>query len=47
MLLMTGCSHQDDGDVTGLMFGASAVAATGIKPSGAAPVMSPLEHNPQ
>lgn len=46
MLLMTGCSHQDD-DVTGLPFGASAVAAIEIKPSGAAPVMSPLQHNPQ
>lgn len=46
MLLMTGCSHRDD-DATGLLFGASAVAATGIKPSGTAPVMSALEHNPQ
>lgn len=46
MLLMTGRSHQDD-DVTGLLFGASAVAATGIKPSGTAPVISALEHNPQ
>lgn len=46
MLFMTGCIHQDD-DATGLLFGASAVAATGIKPSGTAPVMSPLEHNPQ
>lgn len=45
MLLVTGCSHQDD-DVTGFLFGASAVAATGIKPSGTAPVMSPLEHSP-
>lgn len=45
MLPMTGWSHQDDGDVTGLLFGASAVAATGIKPSGTAPVMSPSLHN--
>lgn len=42
---MTGWSHQDDGDVTGLLFGASAVAATGIKPNGTAPVMSPLLRN--
>lgn len=46
MLLMTGCSHWDD-DVTGLLLGASDVAAIGIKPSGTAPVMSALEHNPQ
>lgn len=45
MLPMTGWSHQDDGDVTGLLFGASAVAAAGIKPNGTAPVMSPLLHN--
>lgn len=46
MLLVTGCSRRDD-DVTGLPFGASAVAATGIKPSGTVAVMSALEHNPQ
>lgn len=45
MLPVTGWSHRDDGDVTGLLFGASAVAAAGIKPSGTAPVMSPLLHN--
>lgn len=45
MLPMTGWSLKDDGDVTGLLFGASAVAATGIKPNGAAAVMSPLLHN--
>lgn len=45
MLPVTGWSHQDDGDVTGLLFGASAVAATGIKPRGTAAVMSPLLHS--
>lgn len=45
MLPVTGWSHRDDGDVTGLLFGASAVAATGIKANGTAPVTSPLLHN--
>lgn len=45
-LVMTGCSHQD-GDVSWWLFGATAVAATRIKPSGTASVMSTLEHNPE
>lgn len=44
-LPMTGWSHQNDGDVTGLLFGASAAAAAGIRPNGAAPVTSPLLRN--
>lgn len=39
MQLMTGRSHRDD-DATGLLLGASSVAAIGIKPSGDAPVIS-------
>lgn len=46
MLLVTECNHQND-LMTRLLFGASTVAATGIKPSSTAPVMSALEYNPQ
>lgn len=46
MLLMTGSNHQND-HMNRSPFGAWAVASTGIKPSGSAPVMSALEYNPQ
>lgn len=46
MLLMTGSNHQND-HMNRSPFSAWAVASTGIKPSGSAPVMSALEYNPQ